>query len=129
MVAPGETDLDAMLAALSVQRRPGVFTYIAVAVPTPGLIAAAHAVVREGGLTTIVLPADAARRAGQLVTIELAWLTLAVQSSLEAVGLTAAVSARLTEIEIPCNVLAGYHHDHLLVPIDRADDAMAALMA
>lgn len=129
MSVPGETDLATMLATLAVQRRPGVFTYIAVEVPTPGLIAAAHAVVKEGRLTTIVLPVEAASRAGQLTTIELAWLTLTVQSSLESVGLTAAVSAKLAEIEIPCNVLAGYHHDHLLVPVDRVDDAIAALAA
>ena len=129
MAAPGETDLDAMLATLAVRRRPGVFTYIAVEVPTPGLLAAAHAIVKEGPLTTIVLPLDAAERAGQLATVRLAWLTLTVQSSLEAVGLTAAVSERLTREHISCNVLAGYHHDHLLVPVDRVDDAIDALTA
>lgn len=129
MVAPGETDLEAMLATLAVTRRPGVFTYIAVEVPTPGLLAAAHAVVKEGPLTTIVLPVEAAERAGQLITVRFAWLTLTVQSSLEAVGLTAAISARLSELDIPCNVLAGYHHDHLLVPVERVDHAVAALTA
>lgn len=129
MAAPGETDLDAMLSTLAVRRRPGVFTYIAVEVPTPGLLASAHAVVKEGPLTTIVLPVDAAERAGQLATLHLAWLTLTVQSSLEAVGLTAAISERLARESIACNVLAGYHHDHLLVPVERVDDAIAALTA
>jgi hypothetical protein len=129
MAAPGETDLDAMLATLAVRRRPGVFTYIAVEVPTPGLLASAHAVVREGPLTSIVLPVDAAERAGQLATVRLAWLTLTVQSSLEAVGLTAAISERLARENIACNVLAGYHHDHVLVPVERVDDAIAALTA
>jgi hypothetical protein len=54
-------------------------------------------------------------------------LTLTVWSSLEAVGLTAAFSRALADADIPCNVLAGYHHDHLLVPVDRADEAIAAL--
>ncbi|HUS42458.1 MAG TPA: ACT domain-containing protein [Ilumatobacteraceae bacterium] len=129
MVAPGETDLELMLATLAVQRRPGVFTYIAVEVPTPGLIASAHAVIKEGRLTTIVLPVDAAERAGQKITGQFAWLTLTVQSSLDAVGLTAAVSESLTAIDVSCNVLAGYHHDHLLIPLDRVDDAIAALTA
>ena len=129
MAAPGETDLAAMLATLAVQRRPGIFAYIAVEVPTPGLIAAAHALVKEGRLTTIVLPVDAAERAGQATDVRFAWLTLTVQSSLDAVGLTAAVSARLAALGIPCNVLAGYHHDHLLVPVDRVDDAVAVLTA
>lgn len=127
VTAPGETDLEAMLAALSVERRPGIFTYVAVEVPTPGLLAAAAAMVVEGELTTLVLPVESAERAGLPVTVELAWLTLQVFSSLEAVGLTAAISARLAERNIACNVLAGYHHDHVLVPRSRVDDAIAAL--
>ncbi|MEO1056534.1 MAG: ACT domain-containing protein [Actinomycetota bacterium] len=127
MVAPGETDLSAMLATLRVERRPDTYTFVAVDVPTPGLLAAAAAMVDEGELTTLVVPVDAAARAGLPVVVELAWLTLAVQSSLEAVGLTAAVSARLAARDIACNVLAGYHHDHLLVPVERAADAIDAL--
>ena len=116
-----------MLATLRVDRRPDVYTYVAVDVPTPGLLAAAAAMVDEGELTTLVVPVEAATRAGLPVVIELAWLTLAVHSSLDAVGLTAAVSGRLAERNIACNVLAGYHHDHLLVPHSRASDALAAL--
>lgn len=116
-----------MLASLDVERRAGLFTYVAVKVPTPGLLAAAHAMVTEGTLTTLVLPVESARRAGLPVVIELAWLSLTVQSSLEAVGLTAAFSKILGDEGISCNVLAGYHHDHILVPVERADDAIAAL--
>jgi hypothetical protein len=39
------------------------------------------------------------------------------------------VSARLTDVDISCNVLAGYHHDHLLVPVERVDEAIVALTA
>lgn len=116
-----------MLDSLAVVRRPGVFTFVAVQVPTPGLLAAAHALVNEGTLTTLVVPIEAARRARLPVVIEMAWLTLTVQSSLEAVGLTAAFSKVLTDEGISCNVLAGYHHDHILVPVDRASDAITAL--
>ncbi len=127
MTAPGETDLDAMLASLDVERRRGVFTFVAVEAPAPELIAAAHALVAEGALTTLVMPVEAARRAGLPVVVEMAWLSLTVRSSLEAVGLTAAFSARLAEHDIACNVLAGYHHDHVLVPVERVDDAVRAL--
>lgn len=129
MSAPGETDLEAMLATLSVDRRPGVFTFVAVRVPTPGLLAAADAMVVEGELTTLVLPIEAAQRAGLPITVEMAWLTLQVYSSLEAVGLTAAIGERLASRGIACNVLAGYHHDHVLVPSARVDDAISALSA
>ena len=50
-----------------------------------------------------------------------------MHSALDAVGLTAAVAGALAEAGISCNVLAGAHHDHLLVPVDRADDALVAL--
>ena len=56
-----------------------------------------------------------------------AWMTLRVHSSLAAIGLTAAVSRALADQGISCNVLSGYFHDHLLVPVERASDAMAAL--
>ena len=54
-------------------------------------------------------------------------ITLQVHSSLEAVGLTAAVSNLLAEYEISCNIVAGYFHDHLFVPIKQADQALALL--
>lgn len=127
MAAPGEMDLATMLASLDVERRPGVFTFVAVDVPTPGLLAAAHGMVKEGASTTLVLPIESAERAGLPVVIEMAWLSLTVNSSLEAVGLTAAFAKILGDEDISCNVLAGYHHDHILVPVDRADDAIAAL--
>jgi hypothetical protein len=129
MAAPGETDLEAMLAALDVERRAGVFTYLEVERPSADDLLGAHAVVREVSHTTLVVDAADARHHGYPVVIELAWLTLTAQSSLDAVGLTAAVSARLAAIGVPCNVLAGYRHDHLLVPVDRVDDAIAALRA
>jgi hypothetical protein len=127
MAAPGETDLDKMLATLCVERRPGVFAFVAVKAPTPGLLAAAHGLVTEGEFTTLVLPVEAAAQAGLSVELEMAWLSLTVQSSLEAVGLTAAFAKTLGEVGIPCNVLAGYHHDHILVPVERAQDAIDAL--
>ncbi len=127
MSAPGETDLGVMLSTLSVSRRPGVFTYVAIEEPTAQLTALAHAVVVEDESTTLVLPIESAVGADLPVTVELAWLALEVHSSLESVGLTAAVSARLAARGIACNVIAGFHHDHLLVPVDRADEAIGAL--
>ena len=127
MAVPGETDLGKMLATLRVERRPGVFTFVAVGAPTPGLMAGAHAVVTEGDTTTLVLPVEVAERAGLSVDIEMAWLSITAQSSLEAVGLTAAFSAALGAADIPCNVLAGFYHDHILVPVALAQDAIDVL--
>ncbi len=123
----GETDLDKMLATLDVERRPGRFAFVSG--DHPELRPVAAAMIDEAEGTTLVVPVDAARSAGIDVEFEAAWLTLTVFSALDAVGLTAAFSAALGTVEIPCNVLAGYHHDHLLVPVDRVDDAVDTLRA
>lgn len=56
-------------------------------------------------------------------------ISLTVHSDLAAVGLTAAVAGALRRVGISCNVIAGFHHDHLFVQWDRREDAMAALRA
>jgi len=56
-----------------------------------------------------------------------ACITLQVHSSLEGVGLTGAVSSKLAEAGLPCNMVAGYHHDHLFVPWDRGEEALKLL--
>ncbi|SKC31357.1 ACT domain protein [Photobacterium piscicola] len=56
-------------------------------------------------------------------------ITLTVHSSLEAVGLTAAVSAKLAEHNISANVVAAYYHDHIFVQATKADAAMIALQS
>jgi hypothetical protein len=129
MAAPGESDLAVLLANLAVERRPGVFTMVEAVDPSPGLVDRAAAVVDEKQSTTLVLTVDDAAAGGFEIVIELAWLTLTVRSSLEAVGLTAHVSALLADEGIACNVLAGFRHDHLLVPLARADEAAGLLTA
>ena len=127
MGAPGETDLAVMLASLRATRRPGVFTMVESPQPDVDLEQVAHARVDEEFTISYVVAIDDARRSGLQPTGEFAWLTLTVQSSLDAIGLTAHVSRVLAERGIPCNVLAGVRHDHLLVPAARAAEALAAL--
>lgn len=122
---PGETDLTEMLATLDVVRRPGRFTFVTG--EWPSLASVAAATIHEAEGPTYVVTAEQAEGAGAAVEFEAAWLTLTVHSALDAVGLTAAFSAALGAAGISCNVLAGYHHDHLLVPVDRADDAIEVL--
>jgi hypothetical protein len=85
-------------------------------------------IVEEEGTTSVVTEADATRLGVQPDFVA-AWLTLEMHSSLDAVGLTAAVATALAAEDIPCNVLAGYFHDHLLVPFDEAPRAIALLGA
>lgn len=56
-------------------------------------------------------------------------ITLAVHSSLDAVGLTAAVASKLAEHGLSANVVAAYYHDHLFVQKESAEKAMQALQS
>ena len=82
---------------------------------------------REDEGVTVVARREDAGAAGFGYDVTLAWITLAVRSSLEAAGLTAAFSAALGDAGISCNVLAGYYHDRLLVPVTHREAALAVL--
>jgi hypothetical protein len=122
----GETDLVKILATLTVLRRDEPVTMVTV----PDAVRVGdgiYMVLAEDEGTTVVATVAEAQRRGWPTDFRAAWLTIEVHSSLDAVGLTAAMSRVLTEHNIPCNVLAGYYHDHLLVPLELADQAIAAL--
>ena len=55
-------------------------------------------------------------------------ITLNVHSSLDAVGLTAAFSAKLAEKNISANVVAAYYHGHIFVPEEKAEQALEAIL-
>jgi uncharacterized protein len=122
----GERDLDRMLAALRPQRRPGEFVFVAAG---PGVDLHAEAMVREAEGVTLVVDRGLADAHGLRYDFVGAWITLSVHSALDAVGLTAAVAGALAAAGIACNVLAGRVHDHLLVPAERADEALELLAA
>lgn len=79
--------------------------------------------MEDEGLSMVVRAEDAEALAAEKGP-PMRRITLSVHSSLEGVGLTAAVSSALTEAGIACNVIAAFHHDHLFVP---AADACRAL--
>ena len=56
-------------------------------------------------------------------------ISLGVHSSLDAVGLTAALSMRLAEAGISTNIVAALHHDHMFVPWDRREEALRCIEA
>ncbi|WP_075292139.1 ACT domain-containing protein [Pararhizobium arenae] len=80
----------------------------------------------EQGVTLIVERSYAQKEALAFGPV-MRCITLSVHSALEAVGLTAAVSAALTRHGISANVVAAYHHDHIFVPAGDAERALLAL--
>jgi len=83
--------------------------------------------VREDEGVTLILKKQVADKNNLKYKGVFAQITLTVHSSLEAVGLTAAFSKALTDHDISANVIAGYYHDHIFVPKEKAEKAMGAL--
>ena len=76
---------------------------------------------------TVILEREKADRADLPYTSIFSMITLAVHSSLEAVGFLAAITNKLAEHNISVNPVSAYYHDHLFVPSDRAKEAMNLL--
>ena len=123
-------DLGRLLAGLDPEVAPGLLAYAELP-PGAGVSAGLEplAVLHEDEGATVIAAPDALRDAGLQPVFPCRRLVLRVRSALEAVGLTAAVATALAEAGIPCNVLAAFHHDHLLVPAERAEEALARLRA
>ncbi|MFJ6076955.1 ACT domain-containing protein [Pseudarthrobacter sp. NPDC092419] len=124
----GEMNLRALLGGMRPVQRDGEYVYVLWPHGRP-LMPGIEAAVREAEGLTVVLPRSVADAEGLSYDFVAAWITLEVHSALEAVGLTAAVSRALTQAGISCNVLAGFHHDHLLVPVADAPRALQELAA
>ncbi len=71
---------------------------------------------REKEGLALILPLQTATDHGFSTEQPMRCITLQVYSALEGVGLTAAVSQAPAEHDIPCNIVAAFHHDHVFVP-------------
>jgi len=121
-----ESDLSRLLKNMSPELVPGSFVFTILPEEHHPELEVLASVKEAEGLSVVIAQVDADRM-GLDYDFVAAWITLRVNSALEAVGLTAAVSSALTAEGISCNVIAGLNHDHLLVPVDEAGAAMSAL--
>lgn len=78
------------------------------------------------GFSVIISKNEAIRKKLSFYFIS-AWITLQIDSTLDSVGLTSTFSKALSDEKISCNVIAGYHHDHVFVPFAEKDKAMKVL--
>ena len=118
-----------MISKMTPEVRPGAFVFVTTTDPSlaASLSSGAVATFREDEGLSLILPVDFAGAAGLNVDHPMKCITLNVYSSLEGVGLTAAVSTALGDDAIPCNMVAAFHHDHVFVPSDMCDRAMQIL--
>jgi uncharacterized protein len=124
----GETDLTTLLRSMRPILQPDSFVFVTIplADELPGGVQPLM-VFREDEGWTCILSEDAARGAGLAGTFPCRMITLSIHSSLGAVGFLAAILPRLAAAGMGVNPVSAFHHDHLFVPADRADDAMRIL--
>jgi len=126
----GEKDLRALIASMRPRLDPVTYVWLCLEegpASARALAGDAVATAREAEGLTLVVPHERAEAVGHASKFPSVRITLEVHSTLEAVGLTATFAAALTDLGISANVVAGFHHNHIFVPLDRAADAMAAL--
>ena len=125
----GETDLNTLLKTLQPALSTESFVFVSVPYAvSPTHLANALMVYKEDEGITLILESSFARNEGFAVDSIYKRITCNVHSSLDAVGMTAAMSAGLTRANISANVVAGFYHDHIFVPASRADEAIAVLL-
>ena len=126
-----ETNLQTLLSTLSPSLDPTEMVFCCLGgfpnlaeLPTPPF-----AFIKEEEGWTIILEKEMADKLGWIYTGVFCQITLEVQSSLQAVGLTAVVATELTKQNISANVVAATFHDHVFVPTHQADDALLCLQS
>ncbi|TYC65502.1 ACT domain-containing protein [Stappia sp. BW2] len=125
----GETDLATLISQMRPMLDPQPYVFCTFASKSMTDLAEYEPIglfAESEGLTAI-LPVERARELGLAEAEWFRRITLTVHSSLAAVGLTASISAALTAEGISANVVAAFFHDHVFVPAERAEDALAAL--
>jgi hypothetical protein len=125
---PRTRDIAVLLADAQPILRASEFGFCSIpnGMPVPvGLTPVLYFVEDEG--TTLVLPLDQARGNGIESQFPARMITLNVNSALDAVGFLAAITTRLATAGISVNAVSAYHHDHIFVPANRAEEAMRLL--
>ena len=124
---PGETDLTVLLKNMKPVLHEGEFVFCSVTNINEIDFNRVIGTFAEKEGTTIVLSRANADKLHLTYSFVCSWITLTVNSSLEAIGLTAAFSTALSKAGISCNVIAGYYHDHIFVHRRDAGIAMKVL--
>jgi len=124
----GETNLDKLLSSMSPKLDAADYVFCSVNGKLSDFtsLSPLATFVEEEGLTLVITKQLALANNLSFASC-FKRISLMVHSSLDAVGLTAAVSAKLTEKGISANVIAGYYHDHIFVQSEKAELAIKAM--
>ncbi len=123
------SNLSELISHMTPVLREGVYVFATLPQDVTINVTDVLAMVREVEGLTVVVTEDVAKQLCLSIAFRAAWISLTVHSDLESVGLTAAFAEALGRACISCNVMAGVYHDHVFVPVAKADQAMSVLNA
>jgi len=125
----GERDIEKLLKSMSPELMDGEYVFCTFQDAQYGDYSDLEpiAAISESEGLTLIIPKSKADVRGLSYESIFKRITLSIHSSLDAVGLTAAFSNKLTEQGISANVIAGYYHDHIFVQREFAERAIEAL--
>ena len=125
----GEKDLEKLLKNMSPTLNEGEFIFIALPKKYEDYLylEPIGSFREEEGLTLIITKEKAIDNNIAVKDI-FKFITLNVHSSLNAVGLTAAVASKLSLNGISANVIAAFYHDHIFIQSQYAEKALSLLL-
>jgi uncharacterized protein len=125
----GETKLQEAVNNLQPHLHPQPYVFVQVADNSlvPRTVVWAEIKEKEG--ITMILQQHQADYYNLVYEFVASRITLQVNSSLELVGLTAKVAYALARKNISCNVIAAFCHDHVFVPVNQGEEALAIISA
>jgi len=124
-----ETDLNRLLATMQPTLSPETYVFCSLKdMERLGALKPRMLFVEAEGLT-LIIEREAALAEDLAFEFECRMITLNVHSALEAVGFLARVIPALADLGMGVNPVAGFYHDHLFVPADRAQDALRCLQS
>ena len=119
----GKQNLQTLLGQMNPLLDPDEYVFATGPAPLPQAICS----FRESEGVTLILERADAEALGIPYTYPCRRITLTIHSSLESVGLFAAITTRLAAHGLSVNAVSGYYHDHLFVETGKADRVMVLL--
>ncbi len=124
----GITNLDVLIKSMDPVLSGKTYYFCSFKKPDPALVKKSVGMfIEKEGMTLILEEQDVPKGKGMAVSNPHAFITLNVNSDLQAVGFLAALAPHLAEAGISINVVSAFYHDHLFVPKERGPEALEIL--
>ena len=125
----GETNLAALLRGMRPVLRDGIYVFVTLPPGSDRLRIEQLMSFREAEGLTMIVTEEEAQAFGLDPVFRSRMITLDVHSSLEAVGFLAVITSHLAAAGMGCHPVSAFYHDHLFVPVERAEEALEILEA